>query len=158
MIQQQRIVRPSAIQVTRPDINASTWIKANIPADATLLVNRQQYFMMSSGFRNGCRMVALSFNTKQTTTQHMMSSVEEDPGTRHKRSKNNLTQLAIERGLTHPDVISSLDKQGISHIYILGNEENNIPWETQCVFCWKARFFKLVYQKDLVLIFEILDY
>ena len=154
MLQQQRIVHPYAIQVTRPDIKASTWIKANIPPDATFLVNSATIFNADSWFVGTDAGWWLPLLTgRQTTTQHMMSVVEEEaqPGT--KEANNNLTQMAIDGGLTHPDVISSLDTQGISHIYI-GQRGKNILGTAVSTLI-DSTVYKPIYHEDGVWILEI---
>ena len=152
-----RDVRPSEhVLLTRPDHRAAEWIEDNLPADAKLLVN--------SFFAYGDTAVVgsdggwwIPLTTARLTTQPPLTYVSEaGPSDDFVDNTNDLIALIQSRGLNDPLVIDELGSRGITHIYI-GQQRGSVNGSPLIdISALRADpNYKLIYQEDRVLIFEI---
>jgi len=149
-------ILPEVIEVTRPDMKAMQWIRENTGPDARFLINAISIFYADwwyVGTDAGWWIPLLT--QRHTTTQHMMYGVENEIEPGQMMEFNQLTQLAIDNGLADPEVLSILESQGITHLYI-GQRKNDILGTTADTLGNNPSFSE-VYHQDGVWVFEIVD-
>ncbi len=152
-----RDVRPAEhVLVTRPDLRAAEWIDENLPSDAKFLVNSFFAYGGSAvvGSDGGWWLPLL---TQRLTTQPPLTYVSEaGPREDFVAYTNDLIEMIKSRGLSDPDVQEELISRGVTHIYI-GQQQGSVngPPLLSIENLLIDQNFNLVYNQDLVYIFEV---
>jgi hypothetical protein len=154
------IVKPSIhTLVTRPDIMAGQWIDENLPGNAKFLVN--------SFFAYGGSLVVGSdagwwlplLASRQTTLPPLNYSTESSEHADFGSDTNNLVADLQEKGVSHPESIAELLKRNVTHVYI-GQQRGKVNASGPPILIsrelQKDPNFRLIYNQDRVLIFELL--
>lgn len=144
--------------VTESDIQASEWIKENIPEDSRFLVN--SFFAYGNtlvvGSDGGWWLPILA--ERDTSLPPLTYSWETGTGTEYIEWINDLTSNFQEKGLRDDEFISMLKERNITHIYIgqrQGRVNNPGPHVLSAEQISSIPIFRPIYHKDHVWIFEI---
>jgi hypothetical protein len=143
--------------VTRPDIQASAWIRDHIPEDARFLVN--------SFFAYGGSLIVGSdagwwlpiAADRDTTLPPINYGSETGPYLGYLRWVNALTEQIEAKGIDNPDVLRMLKEREVTNIYI-GQQQgrvNDIDPLLSPEEILSSPFFSPIYHKDRVWIFEV---
>jgi hypothetical protein len=146
--------------VTRPDVNAGAWIREHLPRNTKFLVN--------SFFAYGDSLVVGSdagwwlplLASRETTLPPINYAFESGPSHNYVAFINNLVAEIEEKGISHPDILGELQNRDVTHIYIgqqQGKVNTNTPPLLKVKDLLKDPNFRLVYNQDLVKIFEIVN-
>lgn len=142
---------------SRPDMNASNWIKENLENDARFLVN--------SFFAYGGTAVVGSdggwwlplFANRATTLPPLTYVSEESSQPNYRESVNELIAEIEKKGIEHPDIFQMLADRNVTHVYI-GQRQGqvNSPKPLLSIDQLLSSFFyQPVYYQDRVWVFEI---
>ena len=143
--------------VTRPDMRAAGWIRANLPPDARLLVN--SFFAYGGnaivGSDGGWWLPLLA--NRGTNLPPLEYTLEKPPNADYIKWINGLTGEIKAKGILHPDVTAALEERGITHIY-LGQQQgrvNNPEALLDAGQLLSSPLFKVIYHQDRVWIFQV---
>ena len=142
---------------TRPDQRAARWIDANLPEQATFLVNAffayNDWVIVGS---DGGWWLPLAAR-RQTSLPPINYGNERGVQPDYRSQVNALQAEIIARGIDHPAVLQLLKERGIRYIYIgqrQGQVNNPAPALDPQVLL-NSPAFKPLYHQDRVYIFEI---
>jgi hypothetical protein len=143
---------------TRADLRASAWIQANLPLDATFLVNSFPAYggTIMAGADGGWWLQFLS--GRKTTLPPLLYVSEPPPNAEFIPSVNNLTALIFSKGIAAPETQVELARRGIRYIYIgqmQGHTANGGPFPLEPASLAANPQFNTIYHQDRVWIFEI---
>jgi hypothetical protein len=135
--------------VTKPDIRAAEWIRANTDSSDSVIVGTDAgwWLPLSAGRMNS------------TPPLNYSSESEADPS--YRVWVSNLARFSIKIGLTDPDIFPILKEYGITHIYIgqLQGQVNpssyNLTIDPEVLL--GDKHYLPIYHQDRVWIFEIID-
>ena len=144
---------------TRPDIQAASWIKENIPENSKFLVS--SFFAYDDdvivGSDAGWWLPLLSGSN--TTLPPLTYSFELGPTQTYREDINELWFEIANKGVDHPDVLRQMEMQAVSHVFI-GQRQGSVNYFGPQILIAsdlnKSPIFERIYQKDRVSIFEIL--
>ncbi len=146
--------------VTRSDLRAMKWIQENTNMDDRFLVNA--FFAYNDslvvGSDGGWWIPILA--GRKTTLPPLTYGIEAGAESTDFQETNDLNREIQNKGITHPDVISMLKKQGIKYIYIgqrQGVVNNSGPKVLDPEALVKDPNFEVKYNQDRVWIFELLQ-
>jgi hypothetical protein len=142
--------------LTRPDILAAEWINENLPEDARFLVNSFFAYADSAvvGSDGGWW---LPLTTQRMSTQPPLPYVSEaGPSVDYIAETNGLIAMIKAQGLQDSDVLEELNTRGITHVYI-GQQQGSVNGSPllDVDTLVDDPNFKLIYNEDRVVIFEI---
>jgi hypothetical protein len=146
--------------LTRPDLRAASWIKDNLNPEANILVN--SFFAYGGslivGSDGGWWLPVLT--KRHTTLPPLNYGTERGPRPDYKQWVNELTQVILDRGLTHPDVLSLLQERKITQVYI-GQQQGRVNYNGPGIFDPRQlagnAHFRVIYHQDRVWIFEVVQ-
>jgi hypothetical protein len=146
--------------VTRADLRAMDWIRANTPQSSRFLVNSFLAYgdTLVAGSDAGWWLPLLT--VRESTLPPINYSSETGPRPDYLEWTNELTVAIQERGLEDPQVLDLLEARGVSHVYI-GQQAGRVgnPGQPllQAGFISKSPHFRVAYHQDRVWIFEFLE-
>jgi uncharacterized membrane protein len=149
---------PTYALVTRPDLRAMEWIRANTPADASFLIN--SFFAYNDtlvvGSDGGWWLPILA--ERRTTLPPITYGFEQGSVNTNIIETNNLFREIQDKGITNPDIISMLAKRGIKYIYI-GQRQGVVNYSGPKILDPQIinddPLFKAIFHQDRVWIYEI---
>ncbi|MBI1800141.1 MAG: hypothetical protein HYR71_00735, partial [Chloroflexi bacterium] len=152
-------VNPSQFAlVTKPDLQAAQWIRAQTPQNARFLVN--SFFAYGDtlvvGSDGGWWLPLLA--RRQTTLPPITYGIEQGPRADYIEWVNALPRAIQAKGITHPDVLAMLRQRGVTHVYIgqlQGRVNYGGPVVLQPEQLLGSPNFKAIYHQDRVWVFEI---
>jgi hypothetical protein len=146
-----------AALLTRPDLRAAAWIQANLPEDASFLVNSQSGFGSQWNLGSDAGWWLPLVSQRKATVPPMIYTVEQGAQPDLIEQTNSLAQAIREQGVNHPDTLALLAERGITHVFI-GQRHSNQPggpFALQPDQMLNQPAFRLIYHDDRVWIFEI---
>jgi hypothetical protein len=151
---------PQHALVTRPDLRAAAWIRANTPPDARFLVNAFFAFGDSSvvGSDGGWWLPLLS--GRQTTLPPLLYVSEQAPRPDYYRWVTALPALLQQQPIDAPAVLDMLRQRGIAYVYI-GQRQGRVNYAGSAVLqpqqMLDSAHFRPIYHEDRVWVFEVLQ-
>jgi hypothetical protein len=144
--------------VTRPDLRAMDWIKANTSADARFLINSFSAFGNTSivGSDAGWWLPLLAL--RQSSVPPLTYAAEQGITPDYGQSVSKFYNEIKEKGISSPDALELLKAQGINYIYI-GQRQGRVNYsgfqilDPQVLI--KDQHFQLIYHEDRVWLFII---
>ena len=144
--------------LTRPDLRAADWIRANTPQDARFLVN--SFFAYS-----GASVVGsdggwwLPFTAgRQTTQPPILYGTERGPRPDYRLWINALPTALQQKRVDDPEVLAMLRERGVTHIYV-GQRQGRVNYSGPVALdprqLLDSPHFRPVYHQDRVWVFEI---
>ena len=142
---------------TRPDLRASAWIRANLPQDASFLVNSFPAYggTVMAGSDGGWWLRFLS--GRQTNLPPLLYASEPAPYPAFGQWINDLTNLLYSQGINSPELQAELTRRGIGYIYV-GQVQGRAgyggpqPLEPETILT--GQFYHPIYHQDRVWIFK----
>lgn len=156
---QQRIVEPFYMMVTRPDMEAMAWIRANTPTDARFLVEGFTIFGGTSavGADAGWWIPLLAGRSNTMPPQYAMLNEAATPPD-YTEQVVELVDRLEEAPLNAREGISLLCDWGITHVYI-GQGQGRVGFGVTQLFAPDELVgnpaFEQVYRRDRVSIFAL---
>lgn len=113
--------------VTPQDEAAMTWIRENTPPDAVFAVNMifTYWGSLISGSDAGWWIPLLA--GRRTTLPPQIYNTEDQPYPGYRQDLCTLTKLLLEEPLDAPEVLSALQKWGVTHVYV-GLHRDQLPF------------------------------
>jgi hypothetical protein len=147
---------PRYIAVTRPDLQAADWIRANIPEDAQFLVNSMMIFANWPLASDAGGWLPLTTH-RQITLPPMTYTVEKAPRADYNQWVPLLPYEIQAKGVTDPSVLAMLQERGITYVYIgqAPGPLNDDPYKIPIAQLLNDPHFQPIYHKDLVWVFKI---
>jgi hypothetical protein len=141
----------------RPDLRASAWIRANLPLDASFLVNSFPAYggSVMAGSDGGWWLRFLS--GRQTSLPPLLYGEEPGPDPNFAQSINDLTNLLYRVGINSPEMQAELARRGIDYIYvgqIQGRGGYGGPYPLEPVLLLTSQYYHPIYHQDRVWIFK----
>jgi hypothetical protein len=146
--------------VTRPDLRAAAWIRANTPTDARFLVNSFFAYGGASvvGSDGGWWLPLIA--GRQTTLPPILYGSEQPPRPDYRLWINALTAALEQKPLDDPAVLAMLREHGATHIYI-GQRQGRLNYAGPAVLdpqqLLASPHFRSIYHQDRVGVFEIVQ-
>jgi hypothetical protein len=146
--------------VTRPDLRAAAWIRANTPQSSRFLVNSFLAYgdTLVAGSDAGWWLPLLA--GRATTLPPINYSSEQGPRPDFLEWTNDLTEAIEAFGLENPQVLAMLKERGVTHVYIgqrAGGVGNPGPALLQAALLTSSPNFRTIYHQDRVWVFELLE-
>ena len=143
---------------TRPDLRASTWIQANLPQEASFLVNAFPAYggSVMAGSDGGWWLRFLSGH--QTSLPPLLYADEPGPDPAYVQSINDLTNLLYRFGINSPEMQAELAHRGIEYIYVgqvQGHAGYGGPQPLEPANLLTSQYFHSIYHQDRVWIFKV---
>ncbi|HEC61261.1 MAG TPA: DUF1616 domain-containing protein [bacterium] len=143
--------------VTRPDLNAATWIRENISPEARFLVNSFFAYgdILIVGSDAGWWLPLLA--NRQTTLPPINYGNEQGFQPDYVVWVNALNVAILQNGLDHPDVQALLSERGVTHVYI-GQLQGQVNYQGPALdpnLMLASPNFQPVYHRDRVWIFTV---
>lgn len=142
---------------TRPDLRASAWIQANLPAGSRFLINGFFAYNGSSVVgSDGGWWLPLTAG-RMATIPPLTYAAEQGPTPEYRLQVNGLVAEIEARGLEHPDLLQRLRAEGVTHVYLgqlqgrSNHPEGGFDGEALLV----SPNYQLVYCQDQVWIFAL---
>jgi hypothetical protein len=157
--QRLRDINPAQFSlVTRPDVRAGQWIQANLPSDATFLIN--SFFAYGGsvivGSDGGWWLPLLAH--RAVTTPPLTYGMETGPTPDYVAYVNALWSAAQQYGVTSQQAIDMLKERGVLYVYI-GQQNGRVNYTGPAVLDAQAMIasgrFTQVYHQDRVWILEL---
>jgi hypothetical protein len=146
--------------VTRPDLRAMKWIQENTTRDDIFLVSSFFAYNDSLAVGSDAGWWIPMLAERKTTLPPLTYGIEEGSQIDDFQETNDLNRQVITKGITNPDVISMLRKNGIKYIYI-GQRHGTVNYNGPTVLDPQVIIgdenFKLRYNQDRVWIFELMQ-
>lgn len=113
--------------VTPQDEAAMVWIRENTPPDAVFAVNTIFTYQGSlvSGSDAGWWIPLLA--RRRTTLPPQIYNIEDQPYPGYRQDLRTLTKLLLEEPLDAPETLSTLQKWGVTHVYV-GLHRDQLPF------------------------------
>ncbi len=146
--------------VTRPDVRAAAWIRGNGLPEGRFLVNSFPTYADSSivGSDAGWWLPLLA--GRQTTVPPLNYSSEQGPTPDYEQRINELSRLVREAGPTNEAVVTMLQAEGVTHVYI-GQRQGQVNDAGLAVLdpneLLDSPYYRLRYHQDRVWIFELIQ-
>lgn len=144
--------------VTRPDVRAAAWIRGNVLPEGRILVNSFPTYADSSivGSDAGWWLPLLA--GRQTTVPPLNYSSERGPAPDYEQRVNELSHLVREAGPTNEAVVTMLQGEGVTHVYI-GQRQGQVNYTGPAAIdpneLLNSPYYRLRYHQDRVWIFEL---
>ncbi len=154
----QRIndVQPSAgTLLTRPDLRAAAWIRANTPPTARFAINSFDAFGASVVVAADGGWWLPLLTQRGITVPPINYFSETGPTTTYREEVNALNAQIHAQGITHPDTLARLQTQGVCYIY-LGQRQGRMNYSgpvLEPAQLLSSPVVRLIYQQDRVYIF-----
>ncbi len=143
---------------TRADIRAATWIKDNLPEDATLLVNSFFAYGGSTVVGSDAGWWLPLLTGKQTSLPPMLYGTEQTPDPNYVQYVNSLRTLAETVGFTNPEFLAELKAREIKYAFI-GQKRGGVNSGGSLVLnpdeLIASGKYLPIYHQDAVWVFEI---
>lgn len=144
--------------LTRPDLHAAAWIRANTPGDSHFLVDSFFAFHDSLivGGDGGWWLPLLARRT--TTLPPINYATEAGPRLDYRARVNELPDRIASLGIGHPDVLELLQDRGVTHVYVgqrRGAVNNPGPPLLDPEAVLASEGYEPVYHQDRVWIFAL---
>jgi hypothetical protein len=144
--------------MTRPDLNAMTWIRDNTPKDAKFLIN--SFFAYGGGVivgaDGGWWLPLLAHRANTVPPLNYGTETGKEPG--YRIWINRVTSQIQESGVNAPSTIRLLKDHGITHIYV-GQQQGRVNYHGPHVLDFEVMKqsvrYKAIYHRDQVWIFEV---
>jgi hypothetical protein len=143
--------------VTRPDLRAAAWIRANTPADARFLVNA--FFAFGDGVvvgsDGGWWLPLLA--RRASTLPPINYATEQGPRQDYVQWVNSLPAEVLAKDVTHPAVLAMLKERGVTHVYI-GQQQGRVNYTGPVIEPAKLladAHFRPMYHEDRVWVFAV---
>jgi hypothetical protein len=146
--------------VTRPDLRAADWIRANTPQDARFLVNSFfAYGGASVVGSDGGWWLPLTAG-RQTTQPPLLYGTERGPRPDYRLWVNALPTALQQKRVDDPEVLAMLRERGITHIYV-GQRQGRVNYSGPVALepqqLLDSPHFRPIYHQDRVWVFEIVQ-
>jgi hypothetical protein len=155
---QMTIVKPEFILVTRPDVQAMSWVDQHLPPDALLLVQGFTIYngTQAVGADSGWWLPLLAGRANTMPPQYaMFNERPEEPG--YTQRIVELVQLLEANRLSDAVAIRALCDWGITHVFI-GQRQGTVGFEAAQLFApaelSDQPAFQPIYHRDLVHIYR----
>ncbi|HET9224696.1 MAG TPA: hypothetical protein VFO07_19440, partial [Roseiflexaceae bacterium] len=146
--------------VTRPDLRAADWIRANTPQDARFLVNSFfAYGGASVVGSDGGWWLPMTAG-RQTTQPPLLYGTERGPRPDYRLWVNALPTALQQKRVDDPEVLAMLRERGVTHIYV-GQRQGRVNYSGPVALdpqqLLDSSHFRPVYHQDRVWVFEVVD-
>lgn len=144
--------------VTRADLRAAAWIRANTPAEARFLVNTFLAYdgMVAVGSDGGWWLPLLA--ARQVSVPPINYAIERGPTPEYAYWVNALPEAIQKKGIAAPDVVAMLHERGITYVYI-GQQRGRVNYNGPDILVPQKLLdspaFRPVYHQDLVWVFAV---
>lgn len=142
--------------VTRPDIEAGSWIQENVSEEAKFLVNSFFAYQDTLVVGSDAGWWLPLISGRKTTQPPINYAIESEPWPGYIQETNDLIRDISRKGINHPEVLKDLLERGVSHVYI-GQQQGRVngPPLLDAQTILNSSAFRLIYHKNLVWVFEI---
>ena len=144
--------------LTRPDLRAMAWVRANTPQDTVFLVNSFFAYGGSAivGSDGGWWLPLLA--ERANTVPPLNYGTEQGPWPDYREWINDLTGQIQKAGPDAPTTLAMLRERGITHVYV-GQRQGRVNYDGPDVLDPAALLgsshYRLVYHQDQVRVFEV---
>ncbi|MDM8531048.1 hypothetical protein QUF63_07735 [Anaerolineales bacterium HSG25] len=154
------LFNPKNSHMTKPDLQTMTWIRENLPASVRFWINNRLAYSgtIVAGTDAGWWLPFLTGRNSLVMPMAYGTEITEPPT--HARKMVELYWFIQEHDFSSPEVWKQLKDNGVSHIYI-GQRHGEVWRGPEKILDSKmlqtAPFYRPIYQRDLVWIFEVCD-
>jgi len=142
--------------VTRPDIEAGSWIRENVSEGSKFLVNSFVAYQDSLVVGSDAGWWLPLIAGRKTTQPPINYVTEREPWSGYIAETNELVREISREGIDHPDVIRELQERKVTHVYI-GQQQGTVNGSPllDARAMLNNPIFRLIYHENRVWIFEI---